>query len=131
MANFWLAFSTVNYQLSLAQDHQNADWTSGAQPIPPDTSNPRSFLTGIKQEHSDNKRRLTCCVYCKGSHCSIACTVVDDYQKCLAIVKKASLCFNCLGHHKVSQCGSKIHCKHCSRKHHSSLCSSHCDESYK
>jgi len=49
--------------------------------------------------------------------------VVDDYQKRLAIVKKASLCFNCLGRHKVSQCGSKIRCKHCGRKHHSSLCS--------
>ena len=46
----------------------------------------------------------------------------------LAIVKKASLCFNCLGHHKVLQCGSKIRSKHCGCKHHSNLCFSHHDE---
>ena len=32
------------------------------------------------------------------------------------------LCFNCLAHHKSSQCQSKNHCRNCRRKHHTSLC---------
>ena len=35
---------------------------------------------------------------------------------------KNSLCFNCLGKHKVSVCASKYQCRKCQRKHHTSLC---------
>ena len=38
------------------------------------------------------------------------------------IVKLEKLCFNCLGHHRVSQCQSKGHCKRCKERHHTSLC---------
>ncbi len=48
--------------------------------------------------------------------------MLTDPEKQLAIVKQANLCFNCLGHHKVSQCKSKYRCKTCTRKHHTSLC---------
>ena len=41
--------------------------------------------------------------------------VVTDPQQRYDIVKKADLCFNCLGHHKASQCRSK------NSKHHTSL----------
>ena len=37
-------------------------------------------------------------------------------------MKKGKLCFNCLGHHRVSQCPSKSRCKSCRQKHHTSLC---------
>ena len=40
----------------------------------------------------------------------------------MEIVRKANLCFNCLGRHRVSQCTSKARCRHCRGKHHSSLC---------
>ena len=38
------------------------------------------------------------------------------------IVKRAGICFNCLGHHKASQCRTKIRCKNCNRKHNTSIC---------
>ena len=63
------------------------------------------------------------CIFCKSpSHASSRCEVITDTQKRIEVVKKRNLCFNCLGHHKVSQCQSKYQCKFCKRKHHSSLC---------
>ena len=51
------------------------------------------------------------------------CSEVTDQQKRLEIVRKANLCFKCLGNHKISsQCNSKFQCKHCRNKHHTSLC---------
>ena len=38
-------------------------------------------------------------------------------------MKQNNLCFNCLAHHKVTQCTSKYHCRRYQRKHHTSLCS--------
>ena len=38
------------------------------------------------------------------------------------IIKRDKLCFNCLGHHKLSQCKSQCCCCHCNRRHHTSLC---------
>jgi len=62
------------------------------------------------------------CVFCKGPHASHLCTVITDQQRRLEIVKQNHLCFNCLARHKVSQCTSKFRCRHCKRKHHTSLC---------
>ena len=62
------------------------------------------------------------CVYCKGQHSSSACDVVTDTSERLAIVKRDKLCFNCLGHHKVTACNSKFKCKICKHKHHTTLC---------
>ena len=60
------------------------------------------------------------CVFCKGLHMTNQCTTTDCHQR-LEIVKQNSLCFNCLGKHKVSSCPSKHRCHKCQRKHHSSL----------
>ncbi|XP_006825219.1 uncharacterized protein LOC102808985 [Saccoglossus kowalevskii] len=62
------------------------------------------------------------CAYCKDAHPSIHCKVVTDYNKCLEIIKRDRLCFNCLGKHKVTDCQSKFSCRACRRKHHTSLC---------
>jgi len=62
------------------------------------------------------------CVFCRGPHFSGRCDVVKDPQKRLELVKKGKHCFNCLGHHRVSQCPSKLRCKLCRQKHHTSLC---------
>ena len=40
----------------------------------------------------------------------------------MELVKQEKLCYNCLGHHKVSQCQSKGRCKHCKGRHHTSIC---------
>ena len=70
--------------------------------------------------NSDDKRKPQC-VFCKGAHPAHNCDVTD-YQKGLEIVKDNSLCFNCLGRHKVTQCPSKFRCRRCKKKHHTSLC---------
>jgi len=44
---------------------------------------------------------------------------VTDQQKRMDIIKQDKLCFNCLGHHKLSQCQLWYRC--CGR-HHTSLC---------
>ena len=62
------------------------------------------------------------CVFCKGLHFSAHCDVVRDAQQRLDIVKKGRYCFNCLGHQRVLQCPSKLRCKMCRQKHHTSLC---------
>jgi len=45
----------------------------------------------------------------------------DSKQRC-DIVRQNKLCYNCLGHHKVSTCNSRHRCRNCQRKHHTSLC---------
>ena len=60
------------------------------------------------------------CVYYKKPHSSKGCPTVADCQK--RLVNQENLCFNCLGHHKVCKCRSRIQCMNCNRKHHTSLC---------
>ena len=62
------------------------------------------------------------CVFCKGPHFCGRCDVVKDPQKCFKLVRKGKHCFHCLGHHRASQCPSKLRCKFCRQKHHTSLC---------
>ena len=85
-----------------------------------------AFYAGAKDGIARGKRnqndKIPHCVYSNGQHSPLRCDVLTDPEKRLAIVKQANLCFNCLGHHKVSQCKSKYRCKTCTRKHHSSLC---------
>ena len=62
------------------------------------------------------------CIYYKDPHTANQCTVIKDHQQHTSVVKTAGLCYNCLGHHKVSQCTSRRRCKHCNQKHYTSLC---------
>uniref|UniRef100_A0ABM0M187 Uncharacterized protein LOC102806767 n=1 Tax=Saccoglossus kowalevskii TaxID=10224 RepID=A0ABM0M187_SACKO len=61
------------------------------------------------------------CTYCKGGHTPNDCVVVSDFDSRLDIVKRNKLCFNCLGNHVVNNCRSKYSCRHCQKKHHTSL----------
>ena len=83
-----------------------------------------SFHASIKggRPSTNAVRKKLQCAYCKGDHSPNTCTEVTDCQKRLEIVRKANLCFNCLGNHKISQCNSKFRCKLCKHKHHTSLC---------
>ena len=64
------------------------------------------------------------CTYCKGAgaHTANQCTVIKGHQQCVSIIKEAGLYFNCLVHHRVSQCTYPRRCKQCNQKHHTSLC---------
>ena len=133
---------------NLAQEHTNTEWTidelmsailkeirifesgfytmnSQATPDPPHRSTAAFHITSRGATHNtnpntDGKRKVSC-IYCKGPHPPHTCEVITDYQKRLDMVKKGNLCYNCLAHHKVSQCISRFHCKKCKRKHHTSL----------
>jgi len=60
--------------------------------------------------------------FCKGPHAAHKYFTVTDHHRRLDIVRQNNLCFNCLARHKVSQCASKLQCRNCKRKHHTSLC---------
>ncbi|XP_065894502.1 uncharacterized protein [Dysidea avara] len=62
------------------------------------------------------------CVFCKGSHSPMDCQTLASTQARKEFVTEKSLCFNCLGKHKVSACTSRYRCRKCHRKHHTSLC---------
>ena len=51
------------------------------------------------------------------------CDVIKDPRQHTDIVHQEKLCFNCMGHYKVSLCNSKHRCYDCKQKHHTSLCS--------
>ena len=69
-------------------------------------------------------KQKRCCVYCDAeSHRSSECdqiVTLDDRKKLLATKKR---CFNCTGtSHRASQCKSTSTCKHCNKRHHTSIC---------
>ncbi|KAK6018945.1 zinc knuckle [Ostertagia ostertagi] len=67
------------------------------------------------------------CPYCNTpSHQASRCTVFPTVQQRHRQVKALRLCYNCLSNqHSTKDCPSKYSCKFCSRRHHSSLCFSH------
>jgi len=85
-----------------------------------------SFYTTAKNVHTQHQGTAASskkkCVYCSGAHAPSLCSIVTDPSKCLETIKQQRLCFNCLAHHKVTQCTSKHCCQICRCKHHTSLC---------
>ena len=99
---------------------QASSLVSQEQPLPT-----ASFHTGADRKPGHRCREQTnkqpMCLYCKGSHHTSNCEVHKDLESWLAIIKQEKLCFNCLAHHRVSQCGSKNRCRKCNAKHHTSI----------
>ena len=62
------------------------------------------------------------CMCCKANHTALTCETHKDVQSRLQIIKQQRLCYNCLAHHRVSQCNSKNHCWRCGNKYHTSIC---------
>jgi len=87
-------------------------------------SSTASFHTAAGKPPGQKEKKEAVCTYCKGPHTANHCTVVKGHQQRVSIVKTAGLCFNCLAHHRVSQCTSHRRCKRCNQKHHTSLCPS-------
>ena len=130
----------VDVRKNLAREHDNLEWTldqlqdsivkeirvieAGTflqSPQPEDYHCPTaSFHTGTMNRTENRKPPK--CVFCKGSHPATQCNTITDQSKRMDIVKREKLCFNCLGHHRVSQCQSNGRCKRCKERHHTSLC---------
>ena len=134
-------------QRNLARDHSNAEWTLDDlrssimkeiriletelhtsrnldQLFNPNTPlmTTASFYTNTRQySPQSSSKRPANCIYCKKQPSPNPCDVVNNTQDRLAIIKRNNLCFNCLGHLKVSQCNSKFRCRHCKCKHHTSI----------
>ena len=137
----------IDVQRNLAREHSNSPWNlpdlmaailkeirilesglySQQNSMPKSTASAFHVASADKrpkkQSNSDSIRKQTC-VFCKKAHPSHACDVVTDCQRRLDIVKENNLCYNCLAHHRVSQCTSKFRCRKCKKKHHTSLCNS-------
>ena len=123
-------------QRNLARERYNDDWTLRElqTALLQEIRILETATTGYKQKHptasfhtdtrttsSGNNKKYPC-VYCSGPHPPSYCTVITDPKKRMKIVKQQRLCFNCLAHHRSSQCQSKNRCCNCRHKHHTSLC---------
>ena len=93
----------------------------GSQTEPHATLHPTaSFHSSVsKPTQSKGKKQ---CPFCQGSHSASLCETIKDPRQHSSIVRQERLCFNCLGHHKISACNSKHRCHYCRRKNHTSLC---------
>ena len=67
-----------------------------------------------------------CCVYCESpTHKSFECESVDTVGERKRILSTKRLCFNCTRpYHHANECRSNNKCKHCQKRHHSSICES-------
>ena len=133
---------------NITRDHGNDDWEISAlrsaikkeiciqeaiQTSPADNEivSTASFVAGGRKWKSgsskgvgDNTRisRKKSCLFCNEMHHPSECTKVTEKNARLKIVKEKRVCFNCFGNHRVSECMSKYKCRHCGKKHHSSIC---------
>ena len=86
-----------------------------------------AFHANVKGTPTNSSQRPSCS-YCKSTaHNSSNCDTVKTQPARIEFIKQNDLCFNCLGHHRVSRCTSKTRCRLCRRKHHTSLCTKNTD----
>ena len=74
--------------------------------------------------HASRGMKPRGCIYCDSSeHKANDCSNVTSVSERKQILAKRRLCFNCAcGSHKASECASKIACKKCGKRHHTSIC---------
>lgn len=125
---------------NLAREHSNLDWTidelrdsiareirvleAGSCILPSSVEDRQRspLVTASFHAGATSQLKTPKCVFCKGAHSTTKCDTVLEQPKRMELVRQEKLCYNCLGHHKVSQCQSKGRCKHCKGRHHTSLC---------
>ena len=80
----------------------------------------RSFHAGIKPEPSRSSRR---CSLCSAEHYVGSCPIFLNKSSVdrRGHVRRLGLCFNCLGGHRVKDCGSQRRCAVCRGNHHTLL----------
>lgn len=94
---------------------------------PPSKSNQRSTVlstTSSIDNNSDRTRSILKCPCCQDTaHKIYTCATFKNLslQQRNDLVKKKSLCYCCLGFHKLSDCKSTSRCFTCKGKHHSLL----------
>ncbi|XP_062616210.1 uncharacterized protein LOC134277925 [Saccostrea cucullata] len=125
---------SLRHELSILEAGSNtdADWYSGdstfqrtanfhtkafkGKPI-----NNRKQPKATPETGEVSKYQSKSCVFCDDkNHMGGNCTLTTERKK--MIVKQKSLCFNCLGSHRVKDCPSKTNCKKCGKRHHTYLC---------
>lgn len=90
------------------------------QKAPQNSNKPTSSNSNAKPA----PKPATACPECKKEHIFYKCPVYNkaSIDERWALVKKHNLCSNCLSaDHKFQFCQSKLSCKHCSKKHNTSL----------
>ena len=88
-------------------------------------SEPRKDDYRKKLFHANRgEQKLLGCIYCGDvNHKAVSCTKVVTQSERKQILAKKGLCFNCATKfHRASECASKTSCKHCNKRHHSSIC---------
>ena len=86
-------------------------------------SSKRASATSERAFHSQD-RHVSICVYCDGEHHrSSECDKVSTPEERKAFLANNKLCFNCAaGQHNAISCPSKLSCRVCRKRHHTSLC---------
>ena len=87
----------------------------------------RSFPSENKRERNFNTRdhsKPRPCIYCdKADHKATDCEQVKTTEDRRKILSQKKLCFNCTGEkHRANDCRSKLSCRICQKKHHTSIC---------
>ena len=77
---------------------------SHPEPLSPVVPPMVSFHTTSRKPVKSKPR----CPFCAGPHNPSLCETVKDAKQRCDLVHQNKLCYNCLGHHKVSVCNSKI-----------------------
>ncbi|XP_063427239.1 uncharacterized protein LOC134710772 [Mytilus trossulus] len=101
-------------------DHQFAN--SSISTFHTGNNSPQGNTTHNAKKSQPRNIKERPCVFCKDIHPPTYCTKVSDHKARIAIVKRDNLCLNCLGNHHANECKSKRTCRHCDKRHHSSLC---------
>lgn len=75
-----------------------------------------------KTDNSDTNYSGSCSI-CSAKHHTAYCPQYTSktVQQRLAIIVKNKLCYNCLGHHRVTACRILKRCHKCGRKHHTTI----------
>ena len=93
--------------------------------------NPQSHIQNNMEPNSSSaslpvvSNRKYTCAYCNQNHPALHCQNITNIEERKESLKKSNRCFNCLAtNHRVNDCRSNWRCRHCQRKHHTSICSS-------
>ena len=84
-----------------------------------------SFIVTGDERDGAGKFKIKC-AYCHELHYSTSCERVTDREARVKLLRDSKRCFVCLRvGHQASKCDSTKKCRHCSGRHHQSICPSH------
>ena len=84
-----------------------------------------SFIVTGDERDGAGKFKIKC-AYCHELHYSASCERVTDREARMKLLRDSKRCFVCLRvGHQANKCDSTKKCRHCSWRHHQSICPSH------